>query len=737
MELSKTYNPQEVEKKIYPLWEKSGYFGPNEKADGEPFVIAIPPPNVTGELHMGHALNNTLQDVLVRQKRMEGRPTLWIPGTDHAGIATQYKVEQKLQKEGVSRFDLGREKFVEKVWEWKDQYEATILGQLKKLGVSCDWSRTRFTMDEGYSKAVLTAFKHYWDKGYIYRGERVVNWCPRCHTSLSDLEIEHEEEKTKLYWIKYGPFVLATTRPETKLGDTAVAVHPSDERYRDMVGKKYMIPGVLGEFEITVVADEAVDPAFGSGAIKVTPAHDATDYDISVRHHLPMKQIIDTDGKMMENCGKYVGMTTLEARSAIVADMAEMELIDHIDEGYIHNSSQCYRCHSVIEPIPSLQWFLKMTELVKPAIEAVKSGDIKIIPEQYAGTALHWMENIRDWCISRQIWWGHRLPVWYKQGEISNLKSQISKLENQPSVDDYVVSLESPGEGYAQSEDVLDTWFSSALWPFATLGWPESQENKKLKKQENKATDLERFYPNSINITDRGIINLWEVRMIFSGLEFMGKAPFHTVYINPTVFNREGKRMSKSLGTGIDPLDLIAKYGADATRFGLCYQTTGTPDIKFSEDVLQMAKTFMNKIWNATRFVLMKLDGYEQRGELKFTVNTDADREIQEKFSSLKKFYNDNLEKYRFGQAAEEIYHFFWHQFCDVYIEKTKEQIPFPLPENHDEKLVKDTKDNLLYVLKNCLILLHPIIPFVTEEIYQTLPIDGKKEFLIVEKWTA
>ena len=734
-ELAKAYDPKSVEGKIYSSWEKSGYFSPRIDKKKKPFVIAIPPPNVTGELHMGHALNNTIQDVLIRRKRMQGVPTLWIPGTDHAGIATQFKVEQKLQKEGKNKFDLGKEGFIKKVWEWKDEFESTILGQLKKIGCSCDWTRTRFTMDEGYSKAVLEAFKNYWDKGYIYQGERVVNWCPSCHTSLSDLEVEHEEEKAKFYWIKYGPFLLATTRPETKLGDTAVAVNPRDDRYKEMVGKKYMIPGVLGEFEITVVADEAVDMNFGTGAVKVTPAHDVTDFEISQRHNVAVKQIIDEDGKTMANTGKYKGMTTLQAREAIVKDMQAMGLIDHIDEDYVHNSSRCYRCHSIIEPIPSKQWFVKMDELAKLVIKALEKEEVKFIPNNWSKVSIDWLKNIKDWCISRQIWWGHRLPVWYKQAE--NPKSQIPNPK-----DEFVISLDSPGEGWIQSEDVLDTWFSSALWPFATLGWPEKTE------------DLKYFYPNTINVTDRGIINLWEMRMIFSGIEFMKEIPFKEIYINPTVFNK-GKRMSKSLGTGIDPLEMVEKYGADALRFGLLFQTTGTPDISFAEDTLQMAKTFMNKIWNASRFVMMKLGDYEQKGELKFTESTKADKEIKKGLDKIVKSYNENLEKYRFGQAAEEIYHFFWHQFCDKYIEEAKSQIlpprlsntivsgtppkavAYPLPKKPDEKTINETKDNLLYILKNCLTLLHPMAPFITEEIYQTLPIGSKKEFLMIEEWVG
>jgi valyl-tRNA synthetase len=706
-ELAKAYDPKSVEEKIYKTWEGSGLFSPQIKEGVAPYTISIPPPNVTGELHMGHALNNTIQDTLIRRKRMQGVPTLWVPGTDHAGIATQFKVEQKLQKEGVDRFTLGKEKFIEKVWEWKDEFEGTILGQLRKLGCSCDWTRTRFTMDEGYSKAVLTAFQNYWDKGYIYQGERIVNWCPRCATTLSDLELEYKEDPGKLWYIRYpivdskDYIVVATTRPETMLGDTAIAVNPKDDRYTDLIGKKVIVP--LVDREIPIVADEAVEKDFGAGALKVTPGSDMTDWEISQRHNLEIIKIIDEDGKITESGGIYLGMDRYVARKKVLEDLSNLGLLEK-EEPLIHNISLCYRCETPVEPLISKQWFVKMEELVKPVIKAIEGGEVRFIPDQWNKVALDWMAKIRDWCISRQIWWGHQIPVWYKNDETK-------------------VSLESPGEGWIQDESVLDTWFSSALWPFAILGWPD------------KTTDLEYFYPNTVNSTARDIINLWEVRMLFSGFEFMGKAPFGDIYIHPTVFNKEGRRMSKSLGTGVDPLVLIEKYGCDATRFGLLYQVTGTQDLKFSEDTLQMAKTFMNKIWNATRFVQMKLAGYEQKGELVFTQNTEADKEILKKLEEVKISYNENLEKYRFGQAAEEIYHFFWHQFCDVYIEKSKEQIPYPLPESPNEKLIKETKDNLLYILKNALVLLHPMVPFITEEIYQALPIDGKKDFLMIEEW--
>jgi len=725
-ELPKAYNPKLVEEKIYKKWEESGHFTPKIDSKKKPFVIAIPPPNVTGELHMGHALNNTIQDILVRKKRMEGIPTLWIPGTDHAGIATEVKVEQKLAKEGKKKMEMGREEFIKEVWKWKDGFEARILGQLKKLGCSCDWTRTRFTMDEGYSKAVLEAFKHYWEKGYIYRGERIINWCPRCGTSLSDLELEYKEEKGKLWYIRYplaekedlipdreDYIVVATTRPETMLGDTAVAVNPKDERYKDFIGKKVIIP--LVDRKVPIIADEVVDPDFGAGALKVTPGSDMTDWEIGERHKLEVIKIIDEEGKITDEGASYAGMDRFHAREEVLSDLRKRGLLVKT-ESLIHNISTCYRCHEPIEPLVSSQWFVRMDKLAKPAIEVVEKGKIKFVPERWKKVYLEWMRNVKDWCISRQIWWGHRFPVFFcrKKQESPKPKAQSPK---------FIIASQKPDKcpfckncDMEQSTDVLDTWFSSALWPFATLGWPEETE------------DLKYFYPTTVLSTARDIIYLWVARMIFSGLEFMNDIPFEIVFIHPTVFNIEGKRMSKSLGTGVDPIDLIEKYGADATRFGLSYQLTGVQDLKFNEDTLVMAKTFMNKIWNATRFVLMKIGDYKQKGKLEFKENTEADKEIKKQFNKLIKSYNKNLEKYRFGQACEEIYHFFWHRFCDRYIEASKKQI-------EDEGISKDTKNNLLYILKNSLILLHPFIPFITEELYQILPIDNKKEFLMIEEW--
>ncbi len=569
MELSKVYEPKKVEDRIYKLWEKSGFFNP-DKLPGKrkrSYAILVPPPNITGSLHMGHALNATIQDILIRWRRMQGFKTLWLPGTDHASIATHNVVERELKKEGLTRFDLGREKFLERVWQWKEKYGSIILEQFKKLGSSLDWSRTKFTMDKDYSLAVKAAFLNYYKKNWIYRALRTVLWCPRCKTSISDLELNHKEEITSLYYIKYGPVTIATVRPETKFGDTALAVNPGDKRYEKYIGKTIEvesldITGTLDEpkktqVKMTVVADGAVDPKFGTGAIKVTPAHDITDYEIAQRHKLPMIQVIDQDGRMSKNAGKYAGMKVVDARQKIAADLKAVGLIVK-EESQKHRIAVCYRCDSAVEPLPSEQWFLKMDELAEMAKKAVKSDKVKIIPKNFEKVYFDWLTNIRDWCISRQLWWGHKIPL----------------------------------KGV---DDVLDTWFSSALWPFATLGWPKSKK------------DLKNFYPTDVLSTDRGIINLWVARMIFSGMEFMKKEPFKKVYIHATVLTREGKRMSKSLGTGIDPLNLIEKYGADATRFGIAWQIMGGQDIRFVEDNIVMGGKFCNKIWNASRFVLLQI----------------------------------------------------------------------------------------------------------------------------------
>ncbi len=684
-DFSKAYDPQKVENQVYNLWQKNGFFNP-DKLPGKrkkPYVIVIPPPNITGSLHMGHALNATCQDILIRWKRLQGFKTLWLPGTDHAGIATQNVVEKDLKKQGLTRFDLGREEFLKRVWQWKEKYGNIILDQFKKLGSSLDWSRTKFTMDKDYSLAVKEAFLYYYKKGWIYRGKRAVNWCTRCQTSLSDLEIEYKEEPAILYYIKYGPLVIATVRPETKLGDTAIAVNPKDKRYKKYIGKVIDIQTVLGKAKMRVIAEKGVDMSFGTGAMKVTPAHDLRDFELGEKHNLEKKQVIGADGKMTELAGKYSGLTTKEARIEIVKDMKEIGILEK-EEPYSHNIARCYRCDTVLEPILSEQWFLKMNELAKIAFSAVKKGQINFYPKRWEKVYFSWLKNIKDWCISRQIWWGHKIPI---KGET----------------------------------DVLDTWFSSALWPFATLGWPQ------------KTKDLKNFYPTNVLSTDRGIINLWVARMIFSGMEFMKKEPFFDVYIHATVLTREGKRMSKSLGTGIDPLNLIERYGADATRFGIAWQVTGGQDIRFVEDNIVMGKKFCNKIWNASRFVLMQIQDLKTKNQhnLKPKIKnlTPADKKILKSLDKTIKTVNNNLQGFHFGKAAQSVYHFFWHDFCDVYIEKSKSQIL----KSKTEK--EKTQKILFYVLVNSLKILHPFVPFVTEEIYQQLPEKNKKKCLMVEDW--
>jgi len=704
MELSKTYDPKKVEDKIYTLWQKSGFFNPDnlKKTKKEPYVIMIAPPNITGSLHMGHALENTISDILIRFHRMEGRKTLFLPGTDHASIATHYVIEKELRKEGLSRFDLGREKFIEQVWQWKAKYGDIILNQLKTLGISCDWSRTRFTMDKDYEEAVKTAFLHYYKKGWIYRGERVVNWCPRCQTSLSDLELEYQEERGNLWYIKYpikkipnqksqtpNYITVATTRPETMLGDTAVAINPKDERYKNLIGAIVILP--IQNREIPIIADLVVDQKFGTGAVKVTPAHDLTDWEIKERHNLEALQVIDEMGKMTKEAKIYEGLTTLECRNKVIEELQKENLIERVED-YDHSLPYCYRCHSLIQPLVSKQWFLKMQELAKIASAAVKTKKVKFLPKNFEKIYFNWLKNIKDWCISRQLWWGHKIPI---EGET----------------------------------DVLDTWFSAALWPFATLGWPKETK------------DLKTFYPANFITSAREIINLWITRMIFSGLEFMKKEPFLNYYCHATVLTKEGKRMSKSLGTGIDPLQLIEKYGADATRFGICWQLMGGQDIKFVEDNILMGRKFCNKLWNASRFVLLNkptqiyadLDSLRsQRGFTRIKNLTTADKRILKALDKTIKAVNKDLEGFRFGRAARQLYEFFWHDFCDVYIEKSKNPASAKATAG---KAKPETKKILLYVLLTSLKLLHPFIPFITEEIYQKLPVKNKKQCLMIESW--
>ena len=708
-ELKKAYNPREVEDKIYQFWEKTGFFNPDKLPGNrkKSFVIVLPPPNVTGELHMGHALNAVVQDILIRRKRMAGFKTLWLPGIDHAGIATQNVVEKELRKEGKTKFDLGREKFVERVWEWKEKYGNIILDQFKKIGSSCDWSRTRFTMDKNYVLAVEKSFSHYHKKGWIYRGERVINWCPRCQTSLSDLELEYKEEKGHLWHIKYplkkdvalrqaqgndNFIIVATTRPETMLGDAAVAVNPNDKRYKKIVSEKVVLP--IQDREIPIITDKAVDPKFGTGAVKVTPAHDSIDWEIGLRHKLAVYRVINEKGKMTKDSKICDGLTIAECREKVVKELEKENLIEKIED-YSHSLPYCYRCHSLIEPLPSKQWFLKMDHLAKVAIRAVKSGDIRFTPKNFEKIYFDWLKNIKDWCISRQIWWGHKIPI---EGE----------------------------------NDVLDTWFSSALWPFATLGWPRTIPTcREVRGKPKKISDLDRFYPTAVLSTARDIINLWVTRMIFSGLEFTKKIPFKDIFIHPTVLTLEGKRMSKSLGTGTNPLNLIEKYGADATRFGICWQITGVQDVRFSEDHILAGQKFCNKIWNATRFITIQTENKNYSLPAKIKKTKKADEKIFKDLEKIIKDVNSNLNKYQFGQALQKIYHFFWKEFCDKYIEDAKERLQ--KAKTKEEK--NDVVMALLYVLLSSLKLLHPFIPFVTEEIYQNLPLKNRKQCLMVEDW--
>ncbi len=719
-ELPKVYQPKKVESRIYNLWLRSGFFNPDKLPGLQPtrrppvkraprkksYTILIPPPNITCSLHMGHALNSLSQDILIRWKRLQGFKTLWLPGTDHAGIATQVRVEKELKREQKTRFDLGRKKFLKRIWQWKKEYGNIILDQLKKLGVSCDWSRTRFTMDDKYCQAVEKAFLHYYKKGWIYRGKKVVNWCPRCQTSLSDLELEYKEKKGELWYIRYlfsdkrqatsdkkrKYITVATTRPETMLGDTAVAVNPKDKRYKNLIGKKVILP--LVNREIPIIADKLVDPKFGTGAVKITPAHDMTDYEIGLLHNLKTVQVIDKSGEMTKEVPlPYQGLSSLESRKKIVRDLKKQGFLEKIED-YLHQVPQCYRCKTTIELIPSWQWFLKMNDLAKLAIWAIETGKVKFVPKNFEKIYFDWLKNIKDWCISRQIWWGHKIPL----------------------------------KGV---EDVLDTWFSSALWPFATLGWPASAKATVGKTQKNKKSDLDRFYPSNVLSTDRGIINLWVTRMIFSGIEFMGKVPFKTVFVHATVLTKEGKRMSKSLGTGIDPINIIEKYGADATRFGIVYQIMGGQDIRFVEDNIVMGRKFCNKIWNASRFVLGRIGNSKfqiPNSKLDSRKLTLADKKILDALNKTVKLVNKDLGNFRFGQAAHKLYGFFWHDFCDKYIETAKSQIT-------NSKSQKKTKKILLYVLLNSFKLLHPFVPFITEEIYQRLPIKNKKKCLMVENW--
>jgi len=688
--MEKAYDPKQVESKIYSLWEKSSFFNP-DKLPGKrkrSFTIVIPPPNVTGFLHMGHALNVSCQDVLIRWKRMKGFKTLWLPGTDHAGIATQNVVEKEIKKEGKTRFDLGQEGLIERIWEWKEKYGDIILEQLKKMGCSCDWSRTRFTMDKDYEEAVKKAFLHYFEKGWIYQGERVVNWCPRCQTSLSDLELEHKEKEGKLWYIKYPlkdskeHITVATTRPETMLGDTAIAINPKDKKYKNLIGKMVILP-LVGR-ELQIIADRLVDPSFGTGAVKVTPGHDLTDYEIGQKHKLELIKVIDGRGKITSSVPeKYQGLSVREAREKIIEDLEKENLLEKIED-YPISIPQCYRCKSTVEFLPSKQWFLKMDKLAKIAALSVKKGEIEFYPKRWKKIYLDWLKNVRDWCISRQIWWGHKIPL---KGET----------------------------------DVLDTWFSSALWPFATLGWPKE------------TNDLKNHFPTQVLSTAPDILNLWVARMVFSSLELTKKIPFEKVYIHATVLTKDGKRMSKSLGTGVNPMDLIEKYGADATRFGIIFQVTERQDIRFTEDNIVMGKKFCNKIWNASRFALMQIgdSSFSMKDLEKIKTQSSSDKRILKQLERIAKAIDKDLENFRYGKAAHRLYDFFWHDFCDKYIEDSKIKIQ-NLKSGEERKI---TQKVLLSTLFGSLKLLHPFIPFVTEEIYQKLPIKDKEKCLMIESW--
>jgi len=705
-ELPKVYDPKAVEKKIYDLWLKGGYFKGKIDPEKEPFTIVIPPPNVTGQLHLGHAFDETLQDVLIRVKRMQGYSALWVPGTDHAGIATQIKVEETLREQGISRHDLGREKFLEKVWDWKEKYGNRIVEQLKTLGCSCDWDRLRFTMDEGCSRAVREVFVSLYEKGLIYKGKRIINWCPKCRTALSDAEVEHEEKNGNFWHIRYFVkdsdeyVVVATTRPETMLGDTAVAVHPEDERYKHLVGKTVILP--LMNREIPVIADEYVDKDFGTGCVKMTPCHDPNDFEVGLRHNLDQILVLDEEARINENGGKYAGLDRYEARKQVVKDLEEQGYLVKV-EPHVHSVGSCYRCGTIVEPVTSPQWFVRMKPLAKKALEVVKEGKIKFVPERFVKNYTNWMENAHDWCISRQLWWGHQIPAWYCAY-----------------CDHITVSREDPDRcekcgstNITRDEDVLDTWFSSALWPFSTLGWPD------------KTPELEYFYPTSVLVTGYDILFFWVARMIFSGLEHTNQIPFKTVLFHGLIRDEKGRKMSKSLGNGVDPMEVIETYGADALRFNIITGNSPGNDLRYYNERCEAMRNFANKIWNASRFVLMNLT--IDKNELPVKLELE-DRWILSKLNRLVKEVNENIDKYELGIAANKIYDFVWDSYCDWYIELTK-----PRLNGEDEEAKIGAQKVLLYVLTETLKLLHPFMPFITEEIWQALPHEG--EALMVEKY--
>jgi valyl-tRNA synthetase len=694
--ISDRYEPAAVEARWYPIWEERGYFRADPASTKKPYSIVIPPPNVTGSLHIGHGLNDTLQDVMIRMKRMDGFNTLWQPGTDHAGIATQVVVERQLAAEGKQKQDLGREEFVRRVWQWKEESGGTIIKQLKRLGASCDWSRLRFTMDEGLSRAVREVFVRLWDEKLIYRDDYIVNWCPRCETVLSDLEVDREERDADFVYIKYGPLTLGTVRPETKLGDTGLAVHPKDKRYKKYVGKTLEIPSVDGTVRVRVVADEAVDPKFGTGVIKVTPGHDPTDFEIGRRHNLPIRTVIGFDGKMTEAAGKYAGMDRFETRKKIVEDMQALGLIDHI-EPYRHAVGLCYRCKTVVEPLVSKQWYVNVKPLAQEAIKAVRAGRIKIIPRGWTKTYYHWMENIRPWTISRQLWWGHQIPAWYCERDAS---IHVSRTD--------LTSCPDCGGPVRRDPDVLDTWFSSGLWPFSTLGWPDQ------------TPELRTFYPTSLLVTSFDIIFFWVARMAMLGLHFMDDVPFRDVYIHALVRDAEGQKMSKSKGNVVDPLELMTKYGTDAFRFTLVALAAQGRDIRLSDERVEGYRNFANKLWNAARLVLSTLQGYDPAAARRATPDLAA-RWIDSRLQAAIGAVRSHVKAYRFNDAAGAIYQFLWGEFCDWYLEIAK----LDLYRADDPARRLATQHALVTTLEATLRLLHPFMPFITEEIWQRLPHDG------------
>ena len=707
-ELAKAYEPQEVEGRIYDFWMKGGYFHAEVDPKKKPYTIVIPPPNITGQLHMGHAWDETLQDILIRWKRMQGYSALWLPGTDHASIATEAKIVEAMREEGLSKEDLGREGFLERAWAWKDKFGGRILEQLKLLGSSCDWERLRFTMDEGCSKAVRHVFVKLYEEGLIYRGERIINWCPNCKTAISDAEVIFEEQQGSFWHLRYpladgsGYIQLATTRPETMLGDTAVAVHPEDERYKHLVGKNVILP--LVNKEIPIVADEYVEMDFGTGVVKITPAHDPNDFEVGQRHNLPVINVMNEDGSINENGGKYAGLSGLEARKQIVKDLEEGGYLIKV-EPLKHNVGTCQRCHTVVEPRVSTQWFVKMEPLAGPAIDVVKDGAIRLIPDRMEKTYYNWMENIKDWCISRQLWWGHRIPAWYCEDCGETIVSET----------DVDTCPKCGGKHLHQDSDTLDTWFSSALWPFSTLGWPDN------------TPELEYFYPTNTLVTGYDIIFFWVARMIFSGLKHTGKAPFDTVLFHGLLRDSQGRKMSKSLGNGIDPVDVINQYGADALRFTLVTGNSPGNDARYSDEKVAASRNFANKIWNAARFIHMNIDGHDVPCALPETLSLE-DQWIVSRFNTVAKEVTENLDKFELGMAVSKLYDFIWDDFCDWYIELAKRPLS-----GEDQAVAQNTRQVLVWVLTHTLALLHPFMPFVTEEIWQSLPHDG--EALIVAPW--